>query len=146
MFMSVPDTLPSKVCISAHFLRSAHLRLSGDFQKVFANKTNVVGRLMVVWLLPRPQDSGIRLGVVASKRTFRRAVDRNRAKRLLREAFRLNQTKISSDADLVIIARRPILRAKCADVEREFIWLLKKAGLGAAQSAKSESGASGGSG
>jgi len=145
MFMSVPDTLPSKVCISAHFLRSAHLRLSGDFQKVFANKTNTVGRLMVVWMLKRPQGSGIRLGVVASKRTFRRAVDRNRAKRLLREAFRLNQNRITADADLVIIARRPILRSKCADVEREFVWLLKKAGL-IQPLPKSESGSSGGGG
>ena len=145
MFMSVPDTLPSKVCISAHFLRSARLRLAGDFQKVFANKTNVVGRLMVIWMLPHHQSSGIRLGVVASKRTFRRAVDRNRAKRLLRESFRLNQTQIRSDVDLVIIARRPILRAKCADVEREFVWLLKKAGLVAAQPVKSELDVSGGS-
>jgi len=82
-----------------------------------------------MWVRKSAPGAGLRLGVVASKRTFRRAVDRNRAKRLLREAFRLNRGRISADADLVIIARRQILKAKCADAEREFMWLIKKAGF-----------------
>jgi len=83
---------------------------------------------MVIWLGDE-DGSELRVGVVASKRTFRRAVDRNRAKRLLREAFRLNRTRFDAKRDLVIIARRRILDAKRQDVEREFVNLMGRAGV-----------------
>lgn len=121
--MNVPSTQPSKVRLSARFLRQNRIVLNNDFQRVFANKTNIVSKFMVVWICEGTSGEGLRLGVVASKRTFRRAVDRNRAKRLLRESFRLNRAKINMDLDLVIIARRKILSAKRQDVEQEFIRL-----------------------
>lgn len=46
-----------------------------------------------------------RLGIVASKRTFPRAVDRNRAKRFIREAFRQHDIK-TSGLDIVVMAKR----------------------------------------
>ncbi len=125
--MNAPSTLPSKVRLSTHFLRSARLILNNDFQKVFANKTNLVGKYMVIWFADGIKDTGLRLGVVASKRTFRRAVDRNRAKRLLREAFRLNKSNFNIDRDLVIVARKRILDVKCQDVEQELLRLLNVA-------------------
>jgi ribonuclease P protein component len=115
--------------IRARFPRSAHLRHSSDFGKVFENKTNIVGSLMVLWIRKTDSTGGLRLGVIASKRTFRRAVDRNRAKRLVREAFRLLRGRYEGDADLVVIARRRILDAKCENVERELRWLFRKAGV-----------------
>lgn len=124
--MSVPDTEPSQGGISAHFSRIDRLRRNADFQQVFACRQTLVGRLMVVWLGPTSPTGRSRLGVVASKRTFRRAVDRNRAKRLLREAFRLNRGRIDNGCDLVVIARRRILEAKCADVGRELARLLNR--------------------
>jgi ribonuclease P protein component len=39
----------------------------------------------------QPNNSGVQIGVSASKRYFKKAVDRNRIKRLLREAYRLQQ-------------------------------------------------------
>lgn len=111
---------------NARFPRSARLLLSRDFKKVFDQGVNVVGRFMVVWVGDGGGE-GLRLGVVASKRTFRRAVDRNRAKRLLREAFRLNHAHFEANHDLVIIARRRILDARCQEVERELVKLLRKA-------------------
>ena len=124
--MNVPGTPPSTGRLDAQFPRSARLLLSRDFKKVFDQKTNIVGKFMVIW---RGDGAGenLRLGVVASKRTFRRAVDRNRAKRLLREAFRLNYSRFNANHDLVIIARRRILDASRQAVEREFVNLLRRA-------------------
>jgi ribonuclease P protein component len=110
------------------FPRSARILRSRDFKKVFDHGTNVVGKFMVIWT-GDGESAALRLGVIASKRTFRRAVDRNRAKRLLREAFRLHRSQVDSGGDLVIIARRRILSVECPAVEREFMWLLRKAGL-----------------
>jgi len=126
--MNVHGTPPLLGRPNAQFPRTARLLLTRDFQNVFNQGTNVVGKYMVVWFV-KDCESGLRLGVVASKRTFRRAVDRNRAKRLLRESFRLNRTRIQTSGDLVIIARRRILGVKCQAVERELMWLLGKAGF-----------------
>lgn len=50
-----------------------------------------------------------RYGLMATKRTFKLAVDRNRAKRLMREWIRHCQDMMLSDMDYVFIARRAIL-------------------------------------
>lgn len=50
-----------------------------------------------------------RVGFLATKHTFKLAVDRNRAKRLLRDWVRFHQGLLSPDYDYIFIARRPIL-------------------------------------
>ena len=56
-----------------------------------------------------------RYGVVATKKTFKFAVQRNRAKRLLRDWARFNENLLRADMDYVFIARRPILGASRDD-------------------------------
>jgi ribonuclease P protein component len=101
---------------------------SGIFKEAFERGSHYVGGFMVMWTKTGP-DASLRLGVIASKRTFRRAVDRNRAKRLLREAYRLNRFRLNGDLDVVLVARRNILKASRQDVEKEFLGLARKAGL-----------------
>ncbi|MCR4917901.1 MAG: ribonuclease P protein component [Alphaproteobacteria bacterium] len=50
-----------------------------------------------------------RYGVVATKRVFKLAVQRNRAKRLLRDWVRFNEKLLAPEYDYVFIARFPIL-------------------------------------
>lgn len=87
---------------------------------------------MILWVADGPSD-GWRLGVVASKRTFRRSVDRSRAKRLVREAFRLNRRAFRGAGDLVVVARRAILDAKRQDVEAELLKLMGVRARGAGE-------------
>jgi len=88
------------------------------FEEAFADGKQWPTRTLVMWVRRAP-DACRRVGVVASKRTFRRAVDRNRARRLLREAFRLNRYQLDPGVDVVLLARRRILSVKRADVEQD---------------------------
>ncbi len=56
-----------------------------------------------------------RYGLVVTKRTFKLAVHRNRAKRLLRDWIMFNEKHMCRDMDYVFIARHPILDASRDD-------------------------------
>jgi ribonuclease P protein component len=81
-------------------------------------------------LVIRPNDVGFsRLGVTAS-RNVGSAVERNRAKRLLREAARhLYPLFESKGWDVVLIARPQLIEAQEMAVEKALASLLKRAGL-----------------
>ncbi len=100
------------------FSRKQRIVRSADYQRIFSGGRRNAGRYQVLWVAEGPTEVP-RVGVVASKRTFRRAVDRARAKRLLREAFRLNRDHLARHTDCVLVARRAILDAKLGDVERD---------------------------
>ena len=101
---------------------------SSKYKRIFAEKRSVYGRTLVMWVT-RGSDAGRRVGVVVSKRTFRRAVDRNRAKRLLREAFRLSRHQMPPDVDVILIARSGIAGKGCQDVIRDLESVCRKAKL-----------------
>ena len=107
-----------------------HQRLhkTADFNDTFKQKNSFVGKF-VVMLQRHGDDAALRVGVISSKRTLRRAVDRNRAKRLMREAYRLNRHLFHGKIDIVLIARRPIAKTALAMVERDLIRLAGKAGM-----------------
>ena len=108
--------------------RARRLHRSGDIQDTFAQQRSFAGRLLVLYVRTAP-DAALRLGVVAGKRTFRRAVDRARVKRLLRESFRLNRYRLTGQVDVLLVARRPILDMKRQAVDTELLKLAGKAGL-----------------
>ena len=67
-----------------------------------------------------------RFGIIATKRVGN-AVKRNRAKRLLRELFRIHHCTLVVPCDLVIISRSSLLHAQYSDLESSFITALNKA-------------------
>ena len=98
------------------------------FREAFAQKRSFVGRYMVLWLR-EGEGASLRLGVVTSKKVSNRAVDRNRARRILRALFREHRDQLGGEFDVLIIARRNILNASHADIEKEFFRLARKAGI-----------------
>jgi ribonuclease P protein component len=72
-------------------------------------------------------DERPRLGIVAGKGVGT-AVDRNRAKRLLREAVRRCTVALGPGWDLVLIARKPLAAAKQPQAELAVRELLRRAG------------------
>jgi len=105
--------------------RSSRIDQSAVFREAFDQGVRAVGSFMVVWLR-NGNNASLRLGVIASKRTFRRAVDRSRAKRLIREAFRLNRWRLQGRYDVVIVARRRILEVSRPMVEKDLMHLARR--------------------
>jgi ribonuclease P protein component len=87
----------------------------------------VYGCLIANWR-KLPADSHPRVGVVTSSK-IGNAVVRNRARRLLREAFRLHQHDLTQPVDLVLVARASIVGKGLAAVEKDFLTTLRKAKL-----------------
>ena len=68
-----------------------------------------------------------RLGIIATRR-LGNASRRNRAKRLVREIFRLNKTGLGLDLDIVVFPQRELLDAAFADLQADFQATLRRHG------------------
>ena len=88
------------------------------------------GAFLLVWhARPAPDSTApARAGVVASKAAIGNAVQRNRAKRRLREVFRKHQHAVPAGLDLVFTARPALLRLEFAEVEQKFLAACRKLG------------------
>lgn len=105
--------------------REAYLTSGREFAHVREHGEKVVGRFMVLGWLPAP-DASVRLGLIVSRRYDRRAVQRNRARRLLRESYRLLRGRIERPLWLVAIARERIRGRSQAEVQQEMERLLRR--------------------
>jgi len=110
------------------FGRTARIKQGRDFARVRQQGERITSGSLIANWQPLTRASRSRLGVVTARR-LGNAVVRNRARRLLRETFRLHQHNLVSPVDLVLIARSSIIGKPLAAVERDFLTTLRKAGL-----------------
>jgi len=80
------------------------LSRSADFDRVFRSGRSHAGRELVLHVFPRGEEGPPRLGLSVSRKVGG-AVERNRVKRLLREAVALESSRLPSGTDAVVVAR-----------------------------------------
>lgn len=100
------------------FPRSARLLRHADFERVYKQGKRHFGALMTIFYLARPEGEGLRVGFTVG-RVLGGAVDRNRMKRRLREAVRLQRPVAGVPVDVVINPKKSLLTADFRDVEKE---------------------------
>ena len=85
------------------FLKTERLKSRKQIDILFAGgKAFSVFPVRVIYQFSLPADkAGLQIGVTASKRYFKKAVDRNRIKRLLREAYRLQKEELVAQVKAV---------------------------------------------
>ncbi len=108
--------------------RAMRLKQGRDFQRAKGQGKRLVQGCLIANWLELPAGSSTRLGVITSRK-IGGAVIRNRARRLMRESFRLHQHEITQPVDLVLIARNSIVGKGIAEVERDYLTALQRARL-----------------
>ncbi len=107
--------------------RRFRLTSSNDLKRVRRFGKSYAHPLIVLIALPQEQEKS-RFAVSAG-RSVGNAVQRNRAKRLIREALRASVPEILSGWDIVILARKPIVGAHLDQIRSALDLLLVKANL-----------------
>jgi ribonuclease P protein component len=88
--------------------KRGRLSRSADFERVYRQGRSHANRWLVLYAFPRAPEGEPRLGLSVSRKVGG-AVDRNRVKRLLREAFDARAGVLAEGQDVVLVAR-PDLR------------------------------------
>src|SRR4026209_1432470 len=111
------------------FRPNERIRRRSEFQQVYERGVRIHGRYSTLFTLPHNMPFG-RLGIAATRK-LGGAVDRNRAKRLIREIFRRN--KLAPGFDVVVVPKRELLKASLNTLEEDYRHIL---GRGLRQSRK----------
>jgi ribonuclease P protein component len=118
--------------------RRGRLSRSAEFERVYRQGRSSADRYLVLYSFPNPAIDRARLGLSVSRKVAG-AAQRNRIKRLLREAFAQTEDAVQGGYDLVVVARPDVdelaAREGLAGVSVALVGLLGKAGLMAADAA-----------
>ena len=121
----MPESRPSR-----RLARPRPLRRGSDFADLREKGQRRVRGCVIANWRALPPGSTSRAGFITSRK-LGGAVIRNRARRLLREVFRLHQHDLRGPVNAVLVARPSIVGKRFADVERDFL-----AAMGEAQMLK----------
>ncbi|MDD2922230.1 MAG: ribonuclease P protein component [Anaerolineales bacterium] len=106
--------------------RKFRLTRSEDFKRVRQNGKSYAHPLVVLVAQVDETSMHTRVGVVAGKTTGN-AVQRNRAKRILREAARPLLASLASNLDMMLIARSGLVSATLEETRAALIYLFRRA-------------------
>ncbi|GAB6153442.1 ribonuclease P protein component [Desulfosporosinus burensis] len=102
--------------------RKFRLRRKSSFKTIFKEGRNYSVKYVAMYLIKGPK----RFGFIASKKVGN-SVQRNRARRLMREVIRLHISEIRNDLQIIFIARARIKGVSFIEVERCMMNMLKNA-------------------
>jgi ribonuclease P protein component len=115
--------------------KNERLKRGSQFRHAYEHGRKFIGRLFVLYVVDNPPAERMMAGTAAravgvvTSRKVGNAVIRNRARRLLREAYRLNKQKLKNNLQMVMVARSAINGRRLQEVEAELQRLSRAAGI-----------------
>lgn len=108
--------------------RENRLTEKSDFAKVLKSG-RITGGAFLSIAVHRGDGSVPKIGFIVSNKISKKAVERNRLKRLMRQAIKPNLANIEDGARLVFLAKRNAANAASEEITRESQDLLKRSGV-----------------
>ncbi len=103
------------------------IKLNRDFRRLYSRGKSVAGGFVVVYMQPNKLDCN-RAGFTVSRR-LGNAVARNRAKRLMRESYRLLEDRLTGCSDMIIVARNRAAGKTYAQISKDLEFVLLRLGI-----------------
>lgn len=85
------------------------LKKNNEFKRVYKKGRYKIGRYIVMYVIPNKKTVN-RIGITTGKR-FGNSVQRNRMKRMIREAYRLQQADMKTGYDIIFMAKATVRKA-----------------------------------
>jgi len=113
---AIPQQHVNPAAGGREYPKTARVLRTAEFRNIYDNGVRLSTPLFAAFCLFQPDGAGARLGLTVP-RAVGKSVQRNRIKRRLREAFRL-QRSLFGPWDIVLNPRRALLDVSVADIER----------------------------
>lgn len=110
---------------SEKFPRSDRILKRDIFRRVYEQGRKFQARYFTAFVLPVSSRQP-RIGITTTRK-IGNSVERNRARRLVREVFRRNKWLVPAEVDIVINVKRAMVEAAYRDLESDFIAFLERA-------------------
>ena len=94
----------------------------GDFQKVYKTGKSYANRLLIMYVMRTKEETDTRIGISVSKKVGNSIV-RHHITRLLREIFRLNNSRIKTGLNIIVVARVAAKTSEYKDLEGAYMHL-----------------------
>ncbi len=106
------------------------IRSKREFELVRKKGRSFLGRFFSLCVLSQKEKDGTtRFGIIISLRVSKKAVLRNKKKRQIKEIVGKNREKIKKGYLCVLVAKKSILESSYQELERDLVFLCKKAGI-----------------
>ena len=100
-------------------MKKESIKKNSEYRKVYNSGKSLANRYLVMYVLDNKTDK-TRIGISVSKKVGNSVV-RHRLTRLIREIYRLNEQKIQSGKDIVVVARINAKDISYHDMEKAFL-------------------------
>ena len=107
-------------------MKSTTLKENKDFRRLYYRASTKAGPCLVSYVM-KNRFGESRVGITSGKK-IGNAVNRNRARRLIRSAFALYEDRLNGSYDIVFVARTKTCKVKMQEVAAEMEKLLKELG------------------
>ena len=102
------------------------LKKNKEFRRAYFKGTSLASPVLVTYVLKNRENTN-RVGITASKKTGN-AIKRNRARRIIKEAYRQLFDKLKTGIDIVFVARAQTPVVKTDRILKDMTYHLKKLG------------------